>query len=143
MAQAHASEHGDSHGPAHYTKILVILMVLAFVSYLGPMIGIQALTLATAFGIAVVKAFLVIKHFMHLTVEKRYVGYLLLTALAFMGLFFAGVSADVMNHRGRNWENVKAQEAVRDALTLEADSHHGAGHGSGHEAGGEHGAAHH
>lgn len=127
-AHAHATEHGDEHSPAHYTKILIILMVLAFVSYLGPMIGIQVLTLATAFGIAVVKAFLVIKHFMHLTIEKRYVGYLLLTAVAFMGLLFAGVSSDVLNHRGRNWENVAAQKEVKRALTAPPEAGHGHGH---------------
>ena len=51
------------------------------------MIGIKWLTLVTAFGIAVVKAYLVAANFMHLKVEKKYVVYLLLTALAFMFLF--------------------------------------------------------
>lgn len=115
------------HGPKHYTKILTILMALAFVSYLGPMVGIKWLTMLTAFGIAFVKAWLVIKHFMHLNVEKKYVNYMLITAVAFMLLFFAGVAPDVMNHRGRQWENVAAQAEVQRALAEAATGggHHG------------------
>lgn len=126
---AHAEE--GHHGVAHYTKILIILMVLAFVSYIGPQFGIKAVTLITAFGIAVVKAFLVIKHFMHLTIEKRFVGYFLLASVAFMFLFFFGVASDVLNHRGRNWENVSAQTEVKRALTAGPADHHGGGHGEG------------
>lgn len=125
MADAHA-EH-DEHSVAHYTKIAIILIALAFVSYLGPMLEIKSLTLVTAFGIAVVKAFLVIKHFMHLTVEKKFVGYFLLVAVAFMFLFFGGTAGDVMVHRGRNWENVAAQAEVQRALSAPKEDH---GHGS-------------
>jgi len=130
MSDAHAE--GGGHGVSHYTKILGILMVLAFVSYIGPMFGIKVLTLITAFGIAVVKAYLVIKHFMHLTVEKRFVGYFLLVSVAFMVLFFFGTAADVLNHRGRNWENVSAQREVHRALTAPAEDHHGGEHGEAH-----------
>ena len=129
-------------------------MVLAAVSYLGPMLEIKALTMITAFGIACVKAFLVIKHFMHLTIEKRPVGYFLITAVAFMFLFYAGVSPDVMEHEGRNWVNVGARNETARALAAHAagggHGEHG-GHGDhaapaaatgheGHEAHGEHAA---
>ena len=130
MSEAHA-EH-DEHSPAHYGKIAVILIGLAFVSYVGPMLGIKSLTLITAFGIALIKAYLVIKHFMHLTIEKVYVKSMLLTAVVFMFLFFAGTSADVMNHRGRNWENVGAQSEVKRALEA-PPVEHGA-HGGAHES---------
>ena len=66
------------------------------------------------------KAYLVAANFMHLNVEKKYVVYLLLTALAFMFLFYAGVSPDVMQHRGRHWENVAAQEWSKKALAEDA-----------------------
>jgi hypothetical protein len=94
--------------------------------------------LVTAFGIAVIKAYLVASNFMHLNVEKKYVGYLLLTALAFMFLFYAGVAPDVMNHRGRRWENVAAMNETARALKAHAlnpgHGEHGAEHGEAHEA---------
>ena len=46
------------------------------------------ITLMTAFGIAVVKAYLVAANFMHLNIEKRYITYLLATMLMLMLLFF-------------------------------------------------------
>ena len=91
-------------------------MALLGVSIAGPMFGHKAITLITAFGIAMVKAYLVAANFMHLKVEKKYISYLLLTAIAFMFLFYAGVSPDVMKHRGRQWENVAAQEWSKKAL---------------------------
>jgi hypothetical protein len=83
-----------------------------------------------------VKAYLVASNFMHLNVEKKYVAYLLCTALAFMFLFYAGVAPDVMNHRGRRWENVAAQNETQRALKAHAAMlEHG---GEGHEHGEEH-----
>ena len=61
------------------------------------------MTLITAFGIAIVKAYLVAKNFMHLNIEPRYAVYLLTTMLVFMLLFFAGSAADIMKHEGANW----------------------------------------
>lgn len=100
MAQEHAA-----HGPSFYVKIWGILLVLLIISILGPMLEHQAITLVTAFGIAVVKATMVCAYFMHLNVEKRYVWYLLITGLLLIGLLFAGVSPDVMAPSGTNWEN--------------------------------------
>ena len=51
-------------------RIGQILLGLLIVSVVGPMAGIRALTLVTAFGIALVKAYMVAKNFMHLDVEK-------------------------------------------------------------------------
>ena len=64
------SEHVE-HGPRHYVKIYIVLLVLFVVSLIGPEIGIRWLTLITAFGIAVVKALLVASHFMQLNIEKK------------------------------------------------------------------------
>ncbi len=93
----------EMHHP-NYVKIWGILVVLLIVSVLGPLVGVQWIKLLTAFGIAVVKAYLVVKNFMHLTVEKRIAGYMLTTALVFMFLFFAGTATDVMRHKGDQWE---------------------------------------
>ncbi len=122
---SHASGH-DSHAAAHgagehvhhgdYVKIWFVLVALLVVSVVGPMAEIPALTLITAFGIAFVKAFLVIKNFMHLTVQPRYILYLMGTMLAFMLLFFAGVGPDVMKHEGQRWENRAAKQAVERGL---------------------------
>jgi caa(3)-type oxidase subunit IV len=120
----HAGHGGEDHVKL-YTKIYVILLVLFGVSVLGPIVGeavgSKALVLFTAFGIALVKAYLVCAHFMHLNIEKRYIGYLLTTTVVFMFLFYAGVSPDVMEHHGRNWENVAAREETKRALQEHAD----------------------
>ena len=69
-------------------------------------------TLITAFGIAIVKAYLVAKNFMHLNIEQQYVVYLIMTMLVFMLLFFAGTSPDVMKCEGDNWEKPKVEQAL-------------------------------
>ena len=99
------SEHAESEGhhEVNYVRIWQILLVLLAISVAGPFLEIQAVTLITAFGIAVVKAYLVAKNFMHLNVEPRYAVYLLLTVLVFLLLFFAGAAPDVMKHEGANW----------------------------------------
>lgn len=117
--------HGDHahHGPS-YEKTYVTLLILLAVSVGGPMLGHKWLTLITAFGIAGVKAFLVASRFMHLNMEKKLISYLLLAAVAFLFLFFAGVSPDVMKHRGNNWENMAAQDEVtRAEAAAEAGGH--------------------
>jgi caa(3)-type oxidase subunit IV len=115
----HAAGHAVDH-VKHYTKIYWYLVVLFVISFIGPFVGeavnSKALVLVTAFGIALVKAYLVCAHFMHLNIEKRYIGYLLMTTVVFMFLFYAGVSPDVMEHHGRNWENVAAQQETERAL---------------------------
>jgi caa(3)-type oxidase subunit IV len=131
---SHAADAGAAHTTHHYNyvKIWGVLVVLLVLSVLGPMLGHPTVTLVTAFGIALIKAFLVIKYFMHLTVEKKYIGFLLLTMLAFMLVFFAGTSPDVMKHEGQRWVNTAAQETVKKGLA--ADAAGGEGHGEGHHA---------
>jgi caa(3)-type oxidase subunit IV len=135
------SEHEhEIHEPSHYIKIWALLLVLLVVSILGPMLEIQVLTLITAFGIAIVKAYIVASYFMHLNIEKKYVVYMLSTMLAFMFLFFAGVSPDVLNHRGQNWENKASQEWVKKKMKeIEAKGGVGApDHGHSHGGGASH-----
>ena len=103
------SEHEHEHH-RNYVKIWGILVVLLIISVLGPLVGIKLVTLFTAFGIAVIKAYMVAKNFMHLDVEKPIVWYILGTCVVFMALFFAGVSPDVMHHDGTNWQNTSVQK---------------------------------
>jgi caa(3)-type oxidase subunit IV len=112
----YTADHGaGSHPESFYIRIWGILLVLLAVSVIGPMFGHPLLTLVTAFGIAVVKAYLVAKNFMHIDHAKRYVTYLMATALVFMLLFFAGTAPDVMKHEGTNWQKpawIKANAAA-------------------------------
>ncbi len=113
----------SSHAHPNYVKIWAVLLALLVVSVLGPMLGIRVVTLITAFGIAIVKAYLVAKNFMHLDIERRYVTYMLVACVSMIVLFFFGVSADVMRHEGTNWVNHAAANAPGPAPA------HGAAHG--------------
>ena len=94
------SEHAHHR---NYVAIWGILVVLLVISVIGPMTGIRVVLLVTAFGVALVKAYLVAKNFMHLDVEKPIVHWMMGVILIFMTLFFAGVSPDVMKDHGRRW----------------------------------------
>jgi caa(3)-type oxidase subunit IV len=106
------------HAHPNYIKIYVTLVILAAVSVLGPTLGIPALTLITAFGIALVKATMVAAYFMHLNIERRYIWFLLFIMLAFLFVLFAGVAPDVMKQEGRNWKH------VAEVVAPQAPAHH-------------------
>ena len=95
---------GHAHGDGHYVKIWAILVVLLVVSVLGPMIGIRWITLIAAFGVALVKAYMVAKNFMHLDVQKPIVHYILGAALALMVLLYGALAPDVQKGTGQNWK---------------------------------------
>jgi len=118
---------GHAHAPhRNYVKIWAILVVLLVISVIGPMTGIRIVMLITAFGIALVKAYMVAKNFMHLDIEKPIVHWALAIALLFMVLFYAGVAPDVMKHDGQHWKKTyvapKAQAGHGEA-THGADGH--------------------
>jgi caa(3)-type oxidase subunit IV len=117
----HEAGHHDVGHHVNYKKIYLTLLVLLVVSIVGPFFEILWVTLITAFGIAIVKATLVIQNFMHLKWEKRLMKWMLTTSLVLMALFMAGVSSDVLNHEGRNWQNVAAMAAIERGI---------AGHGA-------------
>ncbi len=112
----------------HYVKVYLVLLALLVVSILGPEVGGRmqqeveifgrsiglgvTLTLITAFGIAVVKAWLVIKNFMHLTIERVVPKLFLAASVLLLALFWGGIAPDVQLHEGRMWENVAAKEAI-------------------------------
>ena len=128
----------------HYVRIYFLLLVLLAVSILGPVVGGTidrqveifghqislglALTLVTAFGIAVWKASLVIKHFMHLSIERPIAKIFLAASVLLLALFWGGVAPDVQLHEGRMWENLDAKAAVARGISepevhVEDDSH--------------------
>ena len=113
------SAHTPEHPHPNYVKIWGILVILLVVSVIGPTLGIKAITLITAFGIAIVKALMVAAYFMHLNVEKRYIWYLLFVMLLFLGLLFAGLAPDIMNAEGKNWTNPTPESIVAPATPSE------------------------
>jgi caa(3)-type oxidase subunit IV len=101
---AHAAAHPAGHAPhRNYVRIWAILTALLVVSVTGPLIGIRVVTLIAAFGVALVKAYLVAKNFMHLDIEKPIVHWALGIALVFMVLLYAGVAPDVQKTTGDHW----------------------------------------
>jgi len=101
----------ETHHP-NYPKIYLTLVILLAISVAGPLVGIRWVTLIAAFGIAVVKADLVVQNFMHLKTERRIAKYVLGAALALMALFWFGIAPDVMEHHGDNWVNDAAIAAT-------------------------------
>ena len=67
------------------------------------MLEIPIITLITAFGIAVVKAYMVAANFMHLKFEKHIVWFLMIMSLILLGVFFFGVAPDIMQTEGDQW----------------------------------------
>ncbi|MEZ4282236.1 MAG: hypothetical protein R3F21_21745 [Myxococcota bacterium] len=156
-AADHTAGHA-AHGDAHYVKVYITLLVLLSISILGPMLEIKTVTLITAFGIAIVKAYLVAVNFMHINLTPRFVVYTFTTTLVFMLLFFAGTAPDVMKSHGTNWEKpgwIAAEKAYAEgdivgasfgaAIQGHGEAHsegHGEGHSEGHEAGHDAAAGH-
>ena len=103
------------HHP-NYARIWAILVALLLVSVAGSMSNIRGIVLVAAFGVAVVKALLVAKNFMHINVEKRWVPYLLLIMVAFLVILFAGVAPDIMRHDGLHWSNGSAKQSVETGM---------------------------
>ncbi len=126
----------------NYVKIWGVLVVLLIASVAGPMIASAtmsghvktAFVLITAFGIALVKAYLVAVNFMHVRVEPKIVMFIVAVMLGCMVLLWAGVAPDVQRHQGVNWDNISAKEEIKRALSAGAKH---AGDGKAHE-----GAAH-
>ena len=117
---AHA--HAESHAPhRNYVKIWAVLAALLVVSVAGPMLGIRTVTLIAAFGIALVKAYLVAKNFMHLDIEKPIVHWMLGVALVFMVLLYAGVAPDVQKSTGQHWRKDARFHYMSDAAKGKAE----------------------
>ena len=137
----HSSKDSGLFGN-HYVRIYALLLFLLVVSIVGPVVGgtidqrIEifgrsvslgiTVTLITAFGIAIWKASLVVKHFMHLSIERPIAKIFLAASVLLLALFWGGVAPDVQLHEGRMWENLAAKEAVDRGIV---DSEYGAEEG--------------
>ena len=93
----------ETYEHPNYVKIWYWLLVLLAISVVGPMLEVPAITLITAFGIAIIKAFLVAANFMHLKFEKQIISFLMILALCILGVFFFGVAPDIMMTDGDQW----------------------------------------
>jgi len=129
---AHTETH-EHHDHPNYVKIWAILTGLLVVSVTGPMLGIRVVTLIAAFGIALIKAYLVAKNFMHLNIEKPVVHWVIGLALVIMVVLYAGVAPDVEQSKGMRWEKSagfhymsdQARGAMEEGKT---DEHHSSSH---------------
>jgi len=97
------TEHATPHRHPNYFRVYLVLLGLLVVSVAGPMLGIRVVTLIAAFGVALVKAYMVAKNFMHLNVEKRWVHLALALVLVILVVFYAGISPDVGRDAGEHW----------------------------------------
>lgn len=126
------SSHAGAHHQTNYVKIWAILLGLLVVSVVGPMLGIRNVTLIAAFGVALVKAYIVARKFMHLDVEKPIVHWILALALVLMVLFYAGISPDVGRDSGQHWVKNSGWHHLPEQSKSEAIEHGKPGHASGH-----------
>jgi len=147
----HSKDRGGLLGN-HYVRIYALLLALLAVSVAGPLVGERidteisifgyriglgvTLTLITAFGIAVWKASLVVKHFMHLSIERPIAKIFLAASVLLLALLWGGVAPDVQLHEGRMWENLDAKAAVARGIAEPGhaeDDGHAAGDGHAEE----------
>jgi caa(3)-type oxidase subunit IV len=124
---AHAKAHGHH---TNYVKIYWILLGLLVVSVIGPELNIRVVTLITAFGVALVKAYMVAKYFMHLDVEKPIIHYALGLALLLMVLLYAGIVADVGRDAGERWVKGPGWHYHGESSHAAGGAHGGDGHGT-------------
>jgi len=111
----------SEHKHPNYKKIYFTLVGLLVISVAGPFLGVVWVTLITAFGIALIKANMVVQNFMHLRWEKGLMKWLLASSLVLMFLFFAGVSPDVMRHTGTGWVNDAAIAATERGIEVHGE----------------------
>ena len=124
MTDHHAA--ASAHHHPNYVKVWAILCVLLLVSVAGPMLHIRVITLLAAFGIALVKASMVAKHFMHLDVEKPIIRWALGAVLLLMVLLYAGLAPDVQKSSGQHWVKSPGFHYMGDAAS---GAHEGGKHG--------------
>ena len=99
------------HEHPNYVLIWYWLLALLAISVAGPMLEIPALTIITAFGIAVVKSFLVAANFMHLKFERKIIWFLLIMSICLLGVFFFGTAPDLMMTEGDQWIDCIAEKS--------------------------------
>ena len=101
----------ETHEHPNYVKIWYWLLVLLAISVAGPMLEVPAITLITAFGIAIIKSFLVAANFMHLKFERKIIWFLLIMSICLLGVFFFGTAPDLMMTEGDQWIDCIAEKS--------------------------------
>jgi caa(3)-type oxidase subunit IV len=139
---AHAAPHAPHAAHRNYVAIWAVLTVLLVLSVLGSIVGaklsLPVITLTAAFGIALVKAYLVAKNFMHLDVEKPIVHWALGAVLILMVLMYAGLAPDVQKSTGKNWVKTPGFHYMSVQARGEFEPHPAAKPGAPGEAGAAH-----
>ena len=121
-----AAGHG-AHAHPSYVKVWAILTVLLIISVSGTLLGLNIPTVVTvgvAFTVALIKAYMIAKYFMHINIEKKYVMYLVGSMVVLMLLLVGAVSPDVMHHDGANWHNQAAADTVKKGMAEVPAEHH-------------------
>lgn len=114
----------DAQGHTSYLKIWGILVVLLTLSVLGPMIGIQIVTLIAAFGIAAVKAYMVAKYFMHIGDAPKFITYIMVSCLVLILLFVSATSPDIFKADGNNWVKTASWQYTPTQVDQAGTGHH-------------------
>jgi caa(3)-type oxidase subunit IV len=86
----------DEPSIRHYVVIWAVLVGALLVSLLLGLLGHATLAVAAIFTIALVKAYLVAAHFMHIKLEPRFVKVILLGALAVVTILYFGLVPDIV-----------------------------------------------
>lgn len=116
------SINSESHSVEHYFKIWAVVLALFVISVTVAQISDnRPLVLMTAFGIAIVQAFLVASYFMHLNEEHSYVLYLLLSMVLVLMTFYVGSIEDVGHTLGLNWVASDSQQLIEQHKEAQVD----------------------
>ncbi len=82
--------------PVEYTTIFGILMAALIVSLIIGHFSQSPWAVGVIFLIAAVKAWLVVAHFMHLTIEPRFIKVLVLCLVVVLAILFIGLAPDII-----------------------------------------------
>ncbi len=91
-----ASATAGAHAHPNYIAIWSILLFAMLVSVLLGELEIPGFTTTLIFTIAIVKAYLVAAHFMHIKSEPRFVVLILASAAACLYFLFIGLAPDTV-----------------------------------------------
>ncbi len=91
----------DRSGDRKYIIVWGVLLAALGFSLLAGVLGHGALMVALVFGAAFAKAVLVVMQFMHMSLEPRWIKWILIGAAAVVLVFYFGVTPDVVWVFGR------------------------------------------
>lgn len=95
------TQAAHTHSAAFYIKIWVALLVMLGISIAIADVGHPILATTLIFGIAIVKALLVVAFYMGLALEARYIVWVMISGLALMIILFFGLVPDIVYIYGR------------------------------------------